>query len=321
MSATAALLERRLNAVLLEFVLQLQQVVERALVVCVEPPPRDSLCFWVDRADLERTLAASSDAGHLPASIATSPPPLGAVALVVVVPPRLGVRPVRLTRVCEAIHEPLRVLSRAISGVASRASRIGILYTRFLESQSELPLPFRRPEAGGFFGKVRKPEVSLIFCLTSARAYLVNDAVGQIQQPEAGFASVVVVHRILPSACRPAPLLNSSSPFEYSTQWVTTASATVREECRRFRSHPVQGHIHISGIEHLARAYVLISKHLISPFLWLVVGRDTLGFRGLRLKWLPVLCGRGLTAVQESSRRLGGKKAGGKEPASSLYKG
>jgi hypothetical protein len=57
MSATAALFKRCLDAVLLELILQLQQVVERSLVVCVDPHPFHPLRFWIDRVDPERNLA------------------------------------------------------------------------------------------------------------------------------------------------------------------------------------------------------------------------------------------------------------------------
>ena len=110
MAATAALFKRRLNPVLLEFILQFQQVVERPLVICVDPHPLHSLRFWIDRVDPERDLAGevTPDIVQFQSQLTAA---LGAWP-VVVVPPRLGVRPNRLPRVREPVHEPPRVLGR-----------------------------------------------------------------------------------------------------------------------------------------------------------------------------------------------------------------
>src|ERR1700681_2939097 len=110
MSAPPTLFQRCLDAVLLKFVLQFQQVVERPLVVCVDPHPLHSLRFWIDRVDPERDLArqVTPDIFQFQSQLTAA---LGAWP-VVVMPPRLGMRPNRLPRIPKSVHEPLRVLGR-----------------------------------------------------------------------------------------------------------------------------------------------------------------------------------------------------------------
>jgi hypothetical protein len=261
-SAAATLFERRLDAVLPQFVLQLEQIIERLSVVGVDRHPFHTLGLGVDGVDTEGDLAGqvTLDVRHLKAQRPAFP-----LRAIVVMVTGFSMRTVRLPRVGAAVHKPLCVLDRHLRRCFQQ-----VRHTISLHPFARIPKRVfrlaRGHQTGWVLGEVQQPEVPDFLPHLGYRV-AAEDPVCQVQEPEAPLPPVVDVEL-------PGPFVagghheqqQSPSVFDPMSD---NALAYRQEAGDDFHRVLLGSHLQVLGAEHWASAHTIcVHDHLLFVLCW-----------------------------------------------------